>query len=78
MASKYCPKCGNIISTNGIPNFCYYGCGSLSEQPILPPFSSAEEREAVIKKAKKEFETRKNIQPAAIEIEPGRLQMRLF
>lgn len=78
MASKYCPKCGSIISTNGIPNFCYYGCGSLADQPVLPPFHSAAEREAVIEEAKREFEARKKIQPEAIKIEPGRLQMRLF
>lgn len=36
MSSKFCPKCKRIISTNGIPNYCPYGCGSLNQQPLIP------------------------------------------
>ncbi len=36
MPSKYCPKCGKIISSNYVPNYCPWGCGSLKDQPLIP------------------------------------------
>lgn len=36
MPSKYCPHCGRIISSNNIPNYCVWGCGSLKDQPLIP------------------------------------------
>ena len=75
MVSKFCPICENIISMDGVPRFCCYGCGSLASQHILPKFNSIAEREAIIEQAKKEYKER---QAPAVEICPGRLQMRLF
>ena len=36
MPSKYCPKCGKIVSANYIPYYCAWGCGSLKDQPLIP------------------------------------------
>lgn len=52
MASKLCPKCGTLITTSSIPNFCYYGCGSLENVPIFPEFKTFQERCELIQKAK--------------------------
>lgn len=35
MPSKYCPKCERIVSSNHIPNYCAWGCGSLKDQPLI-------------------------------------------
>lgn len=80
MGSKWCPCCGKIISTNGIPNFCTQGCGSLADEPLLPPHTEWKGGYyGMIEFARKEYEKRqKEKQPEAIEIGPGRLQMRLF
>lgn len=79
MASKFCPHCESIISTNGVPNFCYYGCGSLAEQPILPAFNTMEERSKIIEEAKREYKERQNKKEALFtDLGNGRLQMRLF
>ncbi len=39
MVSKWCPKCGRIVTTSRhtYPNFCPWGCGSLADEPELPP-----------------------------------------
>ena len=36
MSSKYCKKCGRIVSCNNIPNYCPWGCGSLKNEPLIP------------------------------------------
>lgn len=79
MPSKYCPHCGTIITTSEIPKFCYYGCGSLAEQPILPEFKNFEERLKIIEDAKKEYEQRKaKKEIPSLDLGNGRFQMRLF
>ena len=36
MPSKYCRKCGRIVSCNYVPNYCAWGCGSLKDEPLIP------------------------------------------
>lgn len=35
MPSKYCRKCGRIVSCNYVPNYCAWGCGSLKDEPLI-------------------------------------------
>lgn len=53
MTSKYCPKCGRIVTVAGKspPNYCAWGCGSLANQPVLPEFTTWEERQKVLSDA---------------------------
>ena len=81
MASKYCPHCGTIISTSGIPNFCWNGCGSLAEQPVFPdhsqwPPGGYYELCEIAKKEYEERQAKKAVEP--LDLGNGRLQMRLF
>ncbi len=80
MASKWCPVCGRIVTMSGVPRFCAWGCGSLQNEPLLPP---PEEWTGgyygMIEIARREWEKREaEKEPPSIEISPGRLQMRLF
>lgn len=78
MSSKWCPRCGKIISTSGIPNFCTQGCGSLADEPILPPYSEwTQGYEGMVEFARALWE-QKQKQKAVDEISPDGLQMRLF
>lgn len=75
MASKFCPKCGNLISTSGFPNFCIYGCGSLKNEPIFPEFKNFEERQKLIQQAK---EKNGLAGCPSVKNNPEVLQMKLF
>lgn len=87
--SKYCPKCGRIVTCNFVPNYCAWGCGSLAEYPILPDLNHKEERQKVIEEQKRLYTAKllginvlkeqkqekiKNKQ----EIEPNKFQLSLF
>lgn len=79
MSSKWCPRCGKIISTSGVPNFCTQGCGSLADEPILPPYSEwTQGYEGMVKYARVLWEEKQKQISKAVEISPNRLQMRLF
>lgn len=76
MTSKYCPKCGRVTSTNGMPNFCAWGCGSLANEPILPDYDKWDERLKMIEDIKR------NRRPEPVlkteKIKPGAYQIKLF
>ena len=56
MPSKYCKKCGRIVSCNFIPNYCPWGCGSLKDEPLIPKDVS------LLEYLKKMHEQEKNIE----------------
>lgn len=74
MASKYCPKCGRVNSTNGIPKFCMWGCGSLADEPVLPGYDKMDERDKMIQQIKENYKNRLKME----EIKPGAFQIKLF
>lgn len=82
MVSKYCPRCGRITSTSGVPNFCMWGCGSLADEPLLPDYDKWPPGGyyEMCKIAQKEYEERQKQKqpPPGVEIEPDKIQMRLF
>ena len=91
MPSKYCPKCGRITSTNGYPNFCAWGCGSLEDEPLLPPYNEwpAGGYYELCKIAQQDFEKRRKLKEPEPEpeVQPilkgedigrGRIQLSLF
>lgn len=77
MGSKYCAKCGRVTSTNGVPNYCAWGCGSLKEQILLPDYSHWEERLKVIEELKAKYKETEIIFISE-EIKPNRVQLKLF
>lgn len=82
MTSKYCPRCGHITSTNGTPNFCIYGCGSLADEPVLPDYKDWPPGGyyEMCEIAQKQYEEREKAKqsPPGVEVEPDKIQMRLF
>lgn len=76
MSSKYCPKCGRVTSTNGVPNFCAWGCGSLASEPILPDYNKWDERLKVIEEIKRNYKPEPELKTE--EIKPGAFQIKLF
>lgn len=76
MSSKYGPKCGRVTSTNGVPNFCAWGCGSLAAEPILPGYDKWNERLEMIEKIKQNHKTESDLKVE--EIKPGAFQIKLF
>lgn len=76
MASKYCPRCGRIASTNSIPNYCPWGCGSLKDEPILPDYKNWDERLKMIEDLKAKYEAKPLLKME--EIKPGAFQIKLF
>lgn len=59
MPSKYCPICERITTTNNVPNFCAWGCGSLAEQDILPEFKNIQELKNIIAEQKQKIQNKK-------------------
>lgn len=81
MPSKWCPKCGRITSVTGSPNFCAWGCGSLADEPLLPPYSEwVNGYSGMVEYARRLWkEQQEKIKiPEPVDIGDGRLQMRLF
>lgn len=80
MVSRYCPRCRRITSSSGNVNYCAWGCGSLKEEPILPPYSEwVGGYIGMIEKAHAEWEKREAEKRKMFEdIGNGRLQMKLF
>lgn len=76
MSSKYCPKCGRVTSTNGVPNFCAWGCGSLASEPILPDYNKWDERLKFIEELKQNRKPEAELKTE--EIKPGAFQIKLF
>lgn len=76
MSSKYCPKCGRVTSTNGVPNFCAWGCGSLASEPILPDYNKWDERLKFIEELKQNRNPEAKLKTE--EIKPGAFQIKLF
>lgn len=76
MSSKYCPKCGRVTSTNGVPNFCAWGCGSLSLEPILPGYDKPDERLKMIEEIKRNYKAETKLKTE--EIKHGAIQIKLF
>jgi len=59
MPSKWCPNCGRITSCNSTPNFCCWGCGSLKDEPLLPPYSEWKNgQDEIIEQARQNWEKR--------------------
>ena len=80
MPSKWCPKCGRITSVAGSLNFCAWGCGSLADEPLLPPYSEwVNGYYGMVEYARELWEERQEKIKISgpVDIEDG-LQMRLF
>ena len=78
MPSKYCPKCGRVTSTNGTPNFCAWGCGSLASEPLLPNYDKWDERLKMIEEIKQNYKPEPGPELITEEIKPGAFQIKLF
>ncbi|MBQ9149831.1 hypothetical protein IJX73_02760 [bacterium] len=48
MGSKICPICKRRNTTNGTPNYCMWGCGSLKNVPLEKGLDEIEEEKAPI------------------------------
>ncbi len=82
MPSKYCPKCGRINSSNSIPLYCMWGCGSLEQEPTLPEYENWPQGgyNEMCKIAQQEYENRNRakIWQQNTEIEFNQMQLTLF
>lgn len=62
MVSKWCPKCGRIVSTSRgtYPNFCPWDCGSLADEPELSPDTMYMDYYKLVEIARRKYLERQN------------------
>lgn len=67
MSSKWCKKCGKVVTTNTIPKYCAWCGNSLVREPVLPEYKTWEEQSRMITRL------RANMFPRPVPV-----QMKLF